>query len=221
MERERSLKGSLPLRLRAVDTDELSLARLSEMSAAEDKSLSDARGRAGPSAGIPSPPVGAFLTWLAATTRASSVVEVGGSAGIGGLCLLRGMVERASLTTIEPDAEARDTAAEAYKSAEVGRRVRTIVGVAAEVLERLSDGGYDLVIMHAVDGEPDQLAAHVRRILRPGGVVVVRQVAAGRQHRLAASEAFTRALVDDEELKVVVLPVDGGLTLATLRANAG
>ncbi|MGH3441275.1 MAG: O-methyltransferase, partial [Nitriliruptorales bacterium] len=179
--------------------------------------LSDARGRAGPDSGVPPPPVGAFLAWLAATMAARTVVEVGGSAGVGGLWLLRGLAERAALTCIEPDADARDLAQQAYEDAGVTRRVRTIVGASDEVLGRLSDAGYDLVVMHAVDGDHEALVSHVRRILRPGGVVLVRQVAAGGWKLLDARQAFTRALIEDEGLEVAVLPIDGGIVLATVR----
>lgn len=200
-----------------MDVDELALARLAEFSAAEDSVLSDARGRAGADPRLPAPPVGAFLAWLAATTAARSVVEIGGSAGIGGLWLLRGMAERANLTAVEPDADAFDTARLTYEDAGVERRVRAMVGASNDVLGRLSDASYDLVVMNSVDGEHEQLVGHVRRILRPGGVVVVRQVAAGGWRLLDARQPFTQALIDDEDLHTVVLPFDGGIVLARLR----
>lgn len=215
--RDRVIRVGLPCS--AMEVDELALARLAEFGAAEDQALSDARGRAGTDSGAPPPPVGAFLAWLTTTTGARSVVEVGGSAGIGGLWLLRGMADRAALTAIEPDADARDLAQQAYEDAGVTRRVRTIVGAPGEVLGRLSDAGYDIVVMHAVDGDHEALVAHVRRILRPGGVVVVRQVATGGWKLLDARQAFTRALIEDESLEVAVLPIDGGIVLATVRSS--
>ncbi len=112
-----------------------------------------------------------LLAFLAATTRARAVVEIGTGSGETGLALLRGMAPDGTLTTIDVDPELQRAARRTFLAAGYSPgRVRLINGVAPEVLPRLTDGGYDLVVAHAAD--EDYLAEAVR-LLRPGGVVAL------------------------------------------------
>ena len=51
-----------------------------------------------------------------------------------------------------------------------------ITGRALQVLPRLSDAGYDLVVIDAVTTEYPRYLAEALRLLRPGGVVVLDNV---------------------------------------------
>lgn len=173
-----------------------------------------------------SPGTGAVLRLLAAVTRASAVVETGTGAGVSGLWLLRGMAPDGVLTTIDTEAEhqraAKDTFAE--DGARPGR-VRTITGRALDVLPRLTDGGYDLVVL---DADPLELPAsveHGRRLLRAGGVLaVVHALADDRVPDPARRDAVTttlrevaRTLREDESLVPALVPSGDGLLLAARR----
>jgi predicted O-methyltransferase YrrM len=108
-----------------------------------------------------------LLRFLAATTQARAVVEIGTGSGETGLALLGGMSPDGTLTTIDVDPEAQRAARRAFLGAgHPPGRFRLINGLAAEVLPRLTDGGYDLVVSH--DGD---YLAEAARLLRPGGVV--------------------------------------------------
>jgi predicted O-methyltransferase YrrM len=169
---------------------------------------------------------GAVLRLLATALRATAVVEVGTGAGVSGLWLLRGMAPEGVLTTIDTEAEHQRAAKEGFTDAGVRpTRVRTITGRALDVLPRLTDGGYDLVLL---DGDPLELPAtveHGLRLLRPGGVLAVAHaLAADRVPDPARRDELTttlrevvRSLRDDERVVPALLPSGDGLLLAARR----
>lgn len=189
------------------------LAEVRRLTATEDEDLARARARAGTDA--PGPDVGALLAWLATTTSARAAVEVGSCGGVSGLWLARGLVGRGVLTSVEPDAYAHGLASEAFDSAGRGERVRAIHGEPATVLPRLSDGGYDLVLLQSRPGDyPDHLG-HARRLLRPGGVLAARRILRHGEAPDALAEFLETLAGDHDGFATTVLPFDDGLALAT------
>ena len=190
------------------------LAEVRRLIAPEEGALADARERVPAALAPPDPEIGALLAWAATTCRARTAVEIGAAGGISGLWLLPHMSERGVLTSIEPDPHAHGLAAEAFAAADVATRVRAIQSDPLDVLPRLSDAGYDLVLLQ---GSPDgyaQVLPDVRRVLRPGGMLLARGVLRPGPHADALAR-FLDDLANDEVLTVTVLPLDGGLVLAT------
>lgn len=177
-------------------------------------------------AGTVSSGTGALLSALAAAARATAVVEIGTGTGVAGLWLLRGMSPDGVLTTIDPEAEHQRAAREAFTEAGVKpTRVRTITGRPLEVLPRLADAAYDLVV---AGGDPLDLAEHVEqalRILRPGGMLVVVHALgddrvpdpARRDEVTTALREVARHLRDDERVVPALLPTGDGVLLAVKR----
>ncbi len=126
-----------------------------------------------------SPPVGAQCAVIAAASRAQSIVEIGTGAGVSGLWLLRG-APRATLTTIDNEREHLAVARQAFSDAKVpAARVRFITGRAADVLPRMNEGSYDIVL---VDADPEAVIEYVEhglRLVRAGGTVLVPRVLRG------------------------------------------
>ncbi|MBW0104565.1 O-methyltransferase [Pseudonocardia sp. KRD291] len=203
-------------------------AQAAEAYLAEDEGLARARA-AGVAAGASpiSPAGGAALAVLAATVSARAVVEVGTGAGVSGLYLMRGMASDGTLTSIDVDPELQRTARASFLAAGFGpSRLRLINGMALEVLPRLTDGGYDLVVADAVPGEYPGYLAEAIRLLRPGGVLVLEGVFDGGRVAgepaddgpgTAALREVTDQVRDDERLLSALLPVSDGILCAVRR----
>ncbi len=118
------------------------------------------------------PAGGATLRVLAAATGARSVVEVGTGAGVSGLYLLGGMAPDGILTTIDVEGENQRAAKQAYAEAGIApARYRLINGSATEVLPRLRDAAYDLVLVDADKTSYGVYFEQALRLLRVGGIV--------------------------------------------------
>ncbi|MGN6501702.1 MAG: O-methyltransferase [Pseudolysinimonas sp.] len=120
-----------------------------------------------------SPAVGAQLAVLAAASSVHSILEIGTGAGVSGLWLLTGAPE-AILTSIDIEYDHQQAARTAFADADVpANRIRLITGNALEVLPRMNDGAYDLVLVDADAASVLTYVEHGLRIARRGGLVLV------------------------------------------------
>ncbi|MGT2424941.1 O-methyltransferase [Amnibacterium kyonggiense] len=150
--------------------------------APEDEAIEAAR-EAAHQFGIPtvSPAVGAALAVAAASGPAASIIEIGTGTGVSGLWLLRGAPD-AVLTSIDVDLDLHQVARTMFQRAgHPARRIRLITGSAAEVLPRMNEEAYDLVLVDADWSMVMDDVERAVRLARPGGSVLVpRVLQAGR-----------------------------------------
>jgi predicted O-methyltransferase YrrM len=182
----------------------------------EGDHLVAARDRLGDAGAPPSPEVGGLLRWLVRVNQAKAVVEVGSAGGITGAWLLAALPSGGVLTSIEPDPHLHELAAQTYKGVDAGSRPRSIQGDPETVLPRLADGSYDLLLLQADGRSPSDLD-HARRLLHGGGTLVVRGVLRPGEHAEGCRQ-LVEAVGADPTFDGTVLPVDGGLLLATRQA---
>jgi predicted O-methyltransferase YrrM len=193
----------------------------------EDEVLAGARSR-GEQVGAPplAPVSGAALRFLAAAIGARHVVEIGTGAGVSGLWLLRGMAPDGVLTSIDVEAEHQRLARRVFTEAGIAtNRVRLITGPALEVLPRLSDGAYDLVLCDAEKTEYADYLTEALRLLRPGGIVVFDNALwhdrvadpSVRDPATTTVRELGRTVREDERLVPALLPVGDGLLAAVKR----
>lgn len=173
------------------------------------------------------PGAGAALRFLASALRAKAVVEVGTGVGVSGLWLLRGMRSDGVLTSIDVEAEHQRLARLAFTEDGVPpSRVRLINGRALEVLPRLADESYDLVVIDAVKAEYAEYLQEALRLLRRGGVVAFDSALRGgrvvdptaRDPESVALRELARAVRENDRLVPVMLPVGDGLLAAVRHA---
>ncbi len=167
--------------------------------------------------------VGALLRVLAASIGAKAVMEVGTGAGASGLWLLGGMPADGILTTIDLETEHQRAAREAFASAGVAhQRTRVIAGRALDVLSRMTDGAYDLVVVDADRQEYPDYVEQASRLLRLGGTLVMTWSdkecdPANRDAETRTLREVGKSLRDHDGFTVALLPVGEGVMVAVKR----
>jgi predicted O-methyltransferase YrrM len=168
------------------------------------------------------PAVGSYLASLVAITGAQSIVEIGTGLGVASQWLLHGSSE-ANLTTIEKDVDHVQTAKDLMLASGIASaRVRVISGNASDILPRMNEGTYDVVVINATGKGTLEFVRHALRLTRPGGLVVLTHALGGGlvanpAKRDAATTELRTILGDyavDEHVRATLVPVgDGVLTL--------
>jgi len=126
---------------------------------------------------VPSNGACAALTFLAKAVKAKTVVAVGAGPGVTGLALFAGMASDGVLTVIDMDSEWLGEARTAFVAAGIqSHRFRLIAGVARNVMLKLSDAAYDLVLIGGDKLQYVEYVAQAIRLLRPGGLLVLTDV---------------------------------------------
>lgn len=167
-----------------------------------------------------SPGTATLLTVLARTIEAKAVVEIGTGAGVSGLALFAGMDPNGVLTSVDADHEDQTAARRAFTAAKVPtRRFRLITGRALDVLPKLSDGAYDLVLINGDKLEYGEYVAQALRLLRHGGLLLLSDALWSNRiadpdnqedETIVIREALA-AVQEIEELTAALVPVGDGL----------
>jgi predicted O-methyltransferase YrrM len=117
---------------------------------------------------------GEFLAVLVRATRARHVLEIGTSNGYSTLWL----AEAASaiggtVTTVEHAELKARLAKDTFDRSGLGTHIRLLQDDAGRVLEYSEAGAFDLVFLDSERSEYPGWWPHLRRVLRPGGLLVV------------------------------------------------
>lgn len=188
-------------------------ARFIRESVVEPDAIARARAHAVELGAAPvSPAVGSQIAVLAAATAARSIVEIGTGAGVSGLWLLRG-APQAVLTSIDNEPEHLAAARQSFADARVpATRARFITGRAADVLPRMNEDSYDIVL---VDADPENVIDYVEhglRLVRRGGIVLVPRILAGGRvadpvQRDEITSAYRSLIQETQESSAVLASV--------------
>ena len=168
---------------------------------------------------------GAFLRYLAFTLKAQSVVEVGTGSGVGSLWLLDGMLESGTLTSIDDEMEHTQIAKLAFSEADIAQgRYRLITNTVVDVISKLTDRAYDLVVLRHDPEDLSYVIGEAHRILRSGGALVIDNYygsgkvsdAAQRDPKTVALRDAGKIIKNDSEHWVSsLIPIGDGLLIAT------
>ena len=119
------------------------------------------------------PAMGAQIGVIAAATRARTIIEIGTGLGVSGLWLMSGAPE-AILTSIDIELDYQQSARKAFTAAGIPiNRARFITGRALDVLPRMNESSYDIVLVDADPHSVIEYVEHGLRLARAGGTVLV------------------------------------------------
>jgi predicted O-methyltransferase YrrM len=172
-----------------------------------------------------SPGTGAYLRHLAQLLSAQSVVEIGTGSGVGSLWLLEGMIKSGTLTSIDDEMEHSSIAKLAFAQAEIeAPRFRLITNSVMDVMTKLADRAYDLVVFRHNPEDLNFAISEAHRVLRSGGVFVIDNFFGGAKvpdpaqrdpKTIALREAGKAIKADSESWMSVLITTGDGLLLAT------
>lgn len=151
------------------------VAQFSDSYLPEDPHQSAARER-GVELGVldATPGSGAYLRYVASLISAQSVVEIGTGSGVGTLWLLKGIMSSGVITTIDPEVQHIQIARQVLSDADIApNRYRLITSEYLDVMRKLADRAYDLVVFR---GDPEDILDVIdeaHRILRVGGILAI------------------------------------------------
>lgn len=170
-----------------------------------------------------SPGIGAQISVIAAATSARNIIEIGTGVGVSGLCLFAGAPE-ATLTSIDIESDYQQSARKFFTDAGIAaNRIRLIMGRARDVLPRMNEQSYDVVL---VDADPQSVIEYVEhglRLVRPGGTVLVPHALwrdrvadpAKRDDTTASFRALLKETAESTAVLSALSPVGDGLLQLT------
>ena len=174
------------------------------------------------SASDPTPAVGKFLKFSVNLLNAKSVVEIGTGSGVGGLWLLSGMPSDAVLTTIDSEREHSKIAKTIFDEADIApTRYRIITGKLIEVIGKLADNSYDLIVIRpALD--LFYMVHESYRLLKSGCLLVIDQALSGgkvadptqRDPESIARRDAIKVVKEDERWAASLIPIGAGVLVA-------
>ena len=174
------------------------------------------------SASDPTPAVGKFLKFSVNLLNAKSVVEIGTGSGVGGLWLLSGMLSDAVLTTIDSEREHSKIAKTIFDEADIApTRYRIITGKLIEVIGKLADNSYDLIVIRPALDLFDMVHESYR-LLKSGGLLVIDQALSGgkvadptqRDPESIARRDAIKVVKEDERWAASLIPIGAGVLVA-------
>ncbi|MFY1675222.1 O-methyltransferase [Plantactinospora sp. WMMB334] len=165
-----------------------------------------------------------LLTLLTRLVNARQAVEVGTFTGLSSLAIARGLASGGRLTCFDISEEYTAVARRYWARAGVDDRIELRIGPAAETLRSLpAEPHLDLAFIDADKTSYPVYWAELVPRMRAGGLIVVDNVLRGGRVLAPVSVAdravadFNEAVLGDERVEPVMLPIADGLTLARRR----
>jgi len=173
------------------------------------------------------PAYGRLLTFLAKTSRAEAVLEIGVLGGYSGICLARGLGESGTLTSLELKEEYAAMARAHLEEGGFGEKVEYRIGPAADSLKQLEQEGrtFDFFFIDADKENYPVYLDYAIKLARPGAVIVGdncflrgRTLNPDKQGpAVLAVRRFNEQMASDPRLVTTMLPDYDGLALAWVK----
>lgn len=154
---------------------------------------------------------GELLSVLVRATEARRVIEIGTSNGYSTLWLAEAArAVGGSVTTVEISEYKIGLAAANFARSGLSPFIRQVRDDAGRVLHQSADGAYDLVFLDSERPEYPGWWPHLRRVLRPGGLLVVDNATS----HVEDMAPFVALVGSDPEFVTSLVPVGNGEFIA-------
>ncbi|MFY9220405.1 MAG: methyltransferase domain-containing protein [Candidatus Nanopelagicales bacterium] len=164
------------------------------------------------------PAVGSLLRWIASLTQPAQVLELGTGTGVSTGWLLAGLPAASVVTSVDADPALHSIARRTVAAMDhAAHRCRFIAGDATDVITRLTEGSYALVVLTPSApalGDPEIMLAEISSVMRPGGVLAMCIDAEHLDRELIA------ALHAHEAWTTTLATVGSGMCLAVWRPTS-
>jgi caffeoyl-CoA O-methyltransferase len=167
---------------------------------------------------------GELLTMLVRLTGARQAVEVGTFTGYSSICIARGLPDDGHLLCCDVSEEWTSIARRYWEHAGVTDRIELRIAPAVETLRALPEEPHlDFAFIDADKTGYTSYVAEIVPRLRPGGLMVLDNMLWGgdvidpQDDEARAIAGLNDALLADDRLEVVLLPVRDGVSLARKR----
>jgi predicted O-methyltransferase YrrM len=158
---------------------------------------------------------GEFLSVLVQATSARRVLEIGTSNGYSTLWLASAVrATGGAVTTVEFSDYKVGLAQQNFSRSGLASSITLVQDDAARVLQRAVDASFDLVFLDSERPEYPGWWPHLKRVLRPGGLLVVDN-ATSHPEQMAPFVALVKA---DADFTTSLVPVGNGEFLAVKAA---
>jgi predicted O-methyltransferase YrrM len=158
---------------------------------------------------------GEFLSVLVQATSARRVLEIGSSNGYSTLWLASAArATGGAVTTVELSDYKVGLARHNFSRSGLASSITLVQDDAGRVLERAVDAAFDLVFLDSERPEYPGWWPHLKRVLRPGGLLVVDN-ATSHQEQMAPFVALVKA---DADFTTSLVPIGKGEFLAVKAA---
>ncbi len=172
------------------------------------------------------PEQGQFMALLIQLINAKNIIEIGVFTGYSTLCMAMALPDDGRIIACDINAENTTTARYYWEKAGVARKIELKLAPAIDTMDELLAGGragnYDFVFIDADKSEYLDYYERALELVRPGGLITIDNVLwSGKPANLeeqdkdtVAIRRFNEQLFKDSRIKISILPIADGLTLA-------
>ena len=171
------------------------------------------------------PEQGAFMGLLVQTSGTRNILEIGTFTGYSSTAMALALPSDGRILCCDVNREWTDIARRAWADAKVEQKVELRLAPAAETLDILDDGAFDMAFIDADKPGYDAYYEGCLRVVRPGGLILIDNVLRGGDvadpsidnQSVQVIRALNEKIAGDERVDHVILPIGDGLTLARRR----
>ena len=172
------------------------------------------------------PEQGQFMALLIQLINAKNIIEIGVFTGYSTLCMAAVLPNDGQIIACDIDAETTAIARRYWKKAGVAQKINLKLAPAIATLDELlasgQEGHYDFVFIDAEKSEYIDYYERALKLVRPGGLITIDNVLwSGKPANpkeqdkdTVAIRCFNEHIFNDSRIKISMLPLADGLTIA-------